>query len=244
MFLWRCMVLILFSRSSNGIHNGVDARFDFWNFIVAIRINGYQECGGSVIDSQIVITAAQCVKGIALNKITVRAGSSEPYRGGKVFKVTAVVVHEKYKAHELNDDIALLWLSSSVLSSRVTKIPLTQIEPAENEYPSNAGWGEKQLESYVLPKKLQNGVTKLRPRSVCVEELLDPTGPELLCSFYIQNDICPGDYGGPLILANKLVGIAVQGHGCGYTELPSLYTNVFHYLRWIEENSKKLKKNK
>jgi len=244
MLVWSCIVLILFARSSNGIHNGVDAKFDFWTFIASVSINGYQQCGGTVIDDRIILTAAQCVKGIPVNNITVRVGSAFVNKGGEIIKVNAMVVHEKYEEYVESDDIALLWLRTSALSRRVTKIPLATIEPAPNDYPSNAGWGEKSLESDVLPKRLQNGVTKIHERKVCIQELIQPIGPELLCAFYTQNDICPGDYGGPLILANKLVGIAVTGHGCGYVGLPSLYTNVFHYLKWIDQNSKKLKKNK
>ncbi|EDW87365.1 hypodermin-B [Drosophila yakuba] len=241
MWIGFCWVLILFARSSNGIYNGVEAKFDFWTFIASVWVNGYQECGGTVIDTRIILTAAQCVKNKPVKKITVRVGTPDIYRGGNVIKVTAMAVHENYK--EWNNDIALLWLEKPVLSERVTNIPLPFKEPSENEYPSNAGWGEKLLESYVSPRKLQNGVTKIRPRSLCVDELVEPIGNELLCTFYAENDICPGDYGGPLILANKVVGIAVQGHGCGYAILPSLYTNVFHYLTWIEENSRELKKN-
>ncbi|XP_016956507.1 trypsin [Drosophila biarmipes] len=242
MLAWSCIVLILFSRSSHGIHNGVDAKFDFWTFIASVSINGYQECGGTVIDNRIILTAAQCVRDIPVGNITVRVGSAFVNKGGEVIRVKAMEVHGSYK--ELNNDIALLWLRTSALSKRVTKIPLPTSEPIPNDYPSNAGWGEKSLESNVLPKRLQNGVTKIHERSVCIHELIEPIGPELLCAFYAHNDICPGDYGGPLILSNKVVGIAVTGHGCGYVGLPSLYTNVFHYLKWIDQHSKKLMKNK
>eukprot|EP00099_Drosophila_melanogaster_P017730 NP_608665.1 uncharacterized protein Dmel_CG4271 [Drosophila melanogaster] len=242
MLIGSCWVLILFARSSNGIYNGVEAKFDFWTFLASVWVSGYHECGGAVIDSRIVLTAAQCVKNKPVKRITVRVGTPDIYRGGRIIRVTALVVHENYK--NWDNDIALLWLEKPVLSVRVTKIPLATKEPSENEYPSNAGWGEKLLESYVVTRKLQNGVTKIRPRSMCAEELVEPVGEELLCAFYTENDICPGDYGGPLVLANKVVGIAVQGHGCGFAVLPSLYTNVFHYLEWIEENAEKLIKNK
>ncbi|XP_017130163.1 trypsin beta isoform X1 [Drosophila elegans] len=242
MFFGYCIVLILLSRGTTGIQNGVDARLDLWTFIASVWVNGHQECGGSVIDNRIILTAAQCVKGIPVKNLTIRVGTSDLYKGGTIIEVTAMIVHEKYR--ELNNDIALLWLKTSATSDRVTKIPLTNSEPSEKEYPSNAGWGEKQLETFVAPRKLQNGVTKIQPRKLCIDELIEPIGNGLLCSFYSQNDICPGDYGGPLVLANKLIGIAVQGHGCGYANLPSLYTNVFHYLRWIDQNSKNIKKNK
>ncbi|XP_017047469.1 trypsin epsilon [Drosophila ficusphila] len=242
MFVGSCILVILLSQSSEGIHNGVDARFDFWTFVASLRINGYHECGGSVIDSRIILTAAQCVKDIPVGKIAVRVGTPDVRRGGKIIKVAAMAVHENYG--ELKNDIALLWTRSSVLTTGVTTVKLADKEPVENEFPSNAGWGEKQLETFGSTKKLQNGVTKVQNRSMCSDELDEQVGADLLCTFYHQNDICPGDYGGPMIFANHLVGIAVQGHGCGYVVLPSLYTNVAHFRKWIDAKSEELKKNK
>ncbi|XP_017075010.1 trypsin epsilon [Drosophila eugracilis] len=242
MLLASCIVLIFFLRSTPGIQLAVDASFKFWKFIASLWVNGYQECGGSVIDDHVVLTAAQCVKGIPAKNITVRVGTPSINRGGEIIQVTATVVHPNYK--EWDNDIALLWLESSALSDRVSKIEITNSEPNEGEYPSNAGWGETGLEVYVMPKLLQKGVTKVKNRENCSEELIEPFGKEILCTHYKDNDICPGDYGGPLVLANKLVGIAVQGHGCGHVNLPSLYVNVFHYRKWIDQNLKKLKKNK
>ncbi|XP_016976390.1 trypsin epsilon [Drosophila rhopaloa] len=242
MFFGSWFVLILLSRGTLGIQDGVDARFELWSFMASLWINGHHECGGTVIDNRIILTAAQCVADIPLKNLSVRVGTVDIYKGGSIIAVTAKIVHEKYR--ELNNDIALLWLKTSAVSDRVAKAPLTIKEPAEREFPSNAGWGERQLESYDAPRKLQNGVTKIHLRKFCSDELIETIGDNLLCSYYTQNDICPGDYGGPLILGNKLVGIAIQGHGCGYVNLPSIYTNVFHYLKWIDDNSKKIRKNK
>lgn len=104
--------------------------------------------------------------------------------------------------------------------------------------------GELDLENYDSPKLLYHGMAKVRNRTFCLEELAEPVSENLICTFYDNFDICPGDYGGPLIFSQRLVGIAVQGHGCGWTYLPALYTNVAKYQDWIKQNSEKLKKNK
>ena len=60
-------------------------------------------------------------------------------------------------------------------------------------------------------------------------------------------DSCGGDSGGPLIIKSKLgakkqkrgilIGLVCYGYNsCGTRGLPSVYTNVTHYLNWILDN--------
>ncbi|KAH8289947.1 hypothetical protein KR018_008939 [Drosophila ironensis] len=239
------VVLLLGPPSILGIHLGFDADITLWGFIASVRIEGYHECGGTLIHPRIIVTAAQCVFSKPVRDISVEMGTAVRGKGkGKIIPVTGLLVHEMFKNQSTQHDIALLWLKWSALGGRVRKLPLTEKEPKYQDFGSNAGWGERSLEQLGMPRHLHHGMTKIQTRNYCAEELRETVGEGMLCTFYDMYDICPGDYGGPLIYAGTLIGIAVEGHGCGYGSLPSLYTSVFSYRGWIQNGSNTLMKNK
>ena len=63
----------------------------------------------------------------------------------------------------------------------------------------------------------------------------------MMCAGYKQGgiDACDADSGGPLTckIGGKfqIHGIISWGEGCGKPRRPGVYTNVKHYLNWIDE---------
>lgn len=56
------------------------------------------------------------------------------------------------------------------------------------------------------------------------------------CAIDEQRKTCYGDSGGPVVAANKLVGIVSWGSGnCGADNKPGVYTKVPRYYEWIKE---------
>ena len=53
-------------------------------------------------------------------------------------------------------------------------------------------------------------------------------------------DSCQGDSGGPIVDLSQgyaqLVGIVSWGIGCAAPHYPGIYTEVTHYLDWLEQN--------
>lgn len=65
----------------------------------------------------------------------------------------------------------------------------------------------------------------------------------IICSGYMKGgkDTCQGDSGGPLqeVLDDpycmyNIIGVISFGKYCGYANQPAIYTNVAHYIQWIE----------
>lgn len=105
-----------------------------------------------------------------------------------------------------------------------------------------AGWGRNG--PYRSDIK-QSTVVNLVPNGECKKYYPSLTTKQLCAVGHTGEDTCKGDSGGPLmtVYGGKyfVVGI-VSGKRADYpcgSSVPSLYTNVYHYLDWILSNIKK-----
>jgi trypsin len=84
---------------------------------VALLINGYFWCGGSIISNQYILTAAHCIENFSPDNLTVLHGTIY-WPKGTVAEVSKIIVHEKYDKRKY--DVALLRLTSPLLFDEFT----------------------------------------------------------------------------------------------------------------------------
>lgn len=95
------------------IVNGENAVVGSWGWMVSLNIDdGSNLCGGSILSSSWIITAAHCVDFISASSLIIYAGSNNMWSGTQNRTVTRFIKHPNYQRGRWNNDLALLELSS------------------------------------------------------------------------------------------------------------------------------------
>ncbi|XP_026753466.2 vitamin K-dependent protein C-like [Galleria mellonella] len=221
-------------------------------------------CGGSLISSRYVLTAGHCVVDEGAIVIDVEVYLSEfdkrtfPKdckivfgKGQKcveniVMHAEDVISHPNYDENRLYNDIALIRLRGNAPYTdyiRPICLPPINIDDPDffNLRLSVAGWGRNG--KYKSDIK-QSTFVNLVPQRQCVKYYPHLSKMQLCAAGHSGEDTCKGDSGGPLMMVYEgkyFVAGVVSGKRadspCG-TSVPSLYTNIYHYLQWIGEHIK------
>ncbi|KAI8033798.1 hypothetical protein M5D96_013440, partial [Drosophila gunungcola] len=136
-------------------------------------------------------------------------------------------------------DIGLVLVKKDLnLGDAVASMPLYDKAPVAGVPCTIVGWGTV-IQYGPLPDEVINGEVKVLPDTFC-QKLLGWTKVGMLCANDKRNtevDSCQGDSGGPLICDNKVAGVVSFGTGCGEPDSAGIYTDVYHFRDWINENS-------
>ena len=116
--------------SLSRIVGGESAGTSTWGWAVSLSItegSGTALCGGAILSSSWIITAAHCMAGIAASEVTVYAGSNVRYNGQSRV-ASRVIVHPGYVSRTKVNDIALLQLSAPLaMTTDVTTICIPSV---------------------------------------------------------------------------------------------------------------------
>ena len=116
--------------SLSRIVGGESAGTSTWSWAVSLSItegSGTALCGGAILSSSWIITAAHCMAGIAASEVTVYAGSNVRYNGQSRV-ASRVIVHPGYVSRTKVNDIALLQLSAPLaMTTDVTTICIPSV---------------------------------------------------------------------------------------------------------------------
>jgi secreted trypsin-like serine protease len=120
------------------IVGGEAAGTSTWGWAVSISINGNSLCGGSVLSSTWIITAAHCLSGVRASQVIVYAGSNAPF-SGQSRTAYRTFVHPSYVSQTKVNDIALIQLGTPLtMTSSVSSICIPSVSAstiASGEWP-------------------------------------------------------------------------------------------------------------
>lgn len=229
------------------IVNGSDAEECEFPWQVSFEDSYGHFCGGSLITSEWVLSAAHCIDPSDTKYVKVRVGHYRRERGGTTHKISLILIHPKYTGFaKKTNDLALAKLESPVqMGSCVNTVRLPQRDVEAGTSCWTTGWGTiKSTEQDVYSDKLQKVQMDVVSLSVCkdrYERLNDPkkvVDSTMLCAIG-RGDACQGDSGGPFTCrtggAWTIYGATSWGEGCNFQDYPGVWANVYRELDWIEE---------
>jgi trypsin len=103
------------SATVSRIVGGEAASSSTWGWAVSIYLVNRFHCGGSIVSSSWVVTAAHCAHGSTASQFTINAGSTIINGSTQTRSVSQIIVHPDYNSDIYENDIALFQLSSLLL---------------------------------------------------------------------------------------------------------------------------------
>lgn len=210
---------------------------------VSLQSDGGHFCGGTIVDSTTIVTAAHCLEGETAADLTIRAGVTESEdTGGQDRPVASITSHPDYAASEVGD-IAIVKLAEPLsLGGNVQAIPTaTAAELTAATSATVTGWGDTS-EQGGAPTQLLEAVVPLVNDGSCSNQLGIDADREV-CAGGDGKDSCYGDSGGPLTIQTadgpKLAGVVSWGEECGGAT-PGVYAEVPFYEDFVKNGAGEL----
>jgi trypsin len=178
----------------NRIVGGETASDQSWSWAVSLSI-GNSLCGGSILSSHWVITAAHCLVGADPSQVRVYAGSNVRFTGTQIRQASKLILHPRYSVRTFENDIGLIRLAQplNMADGTISSICLPpSASSSNNEWPSvntsvvAIGWGTLTFQG--------QSSSILRQVTVKIVDRQAPTCVPLLRDWRVQ--LCAGVSGG------------------------------------------------
>ncbi|XP_065258560.1 serine protease 27-like [Emys orbicularis] len=248
---------------SSRILGGQDAQESQWPWPVSVQVNGSHVCGGSLVSTQWVVSAAHCFNlSVPYSQYRLVLGAHQllnPSPNQILAEVQKIIPHPSYNSKSSLADIALVRLKEPVATTKF--IGPISLPGASRQFPvgkmcSVTGWGDvgahkpyskilQQLEVPILSTATCNG--HYNPFVPGAE--VDPVKSDMICAGYMHSNkgFCKGDSWNPLVCQQDgtwyLAGVLSSFMNsitneviCLEAGYPGVFTQVTAFDSWIQRH--------
>ncbi|KAI8440456.1 hypothetical protein MSG28_001748 [Choristoneura fumiferana] len=222
-----------------GGYNATIQQFPYQVYLIVQKGNDYYACGGSILSSRFILTAAHCLTGVS--RVYIRTGSTNSGSGGNVYSTTLYTQHPQYNARTSDYDVAVVKLLQAMTldgsNARAIKLP-----PSNTNIPAGtqivvSGWGTTQENGQTSSTLMAVRVPTVAT-SECEKAYNSAITSRMFCAGVPEGgrDSCQGDSGGPAVSKDSglQLGIVSFGRGCAQAGYPGVYTNVSSVRTFIK----------
>merc|ERR1712042_310983 len=248
-------------KKDERIIGGADTDINEWPWMVSMTFSDgvRHKCGGTVVASEWIVTAAHCLYEdpemtveTEAEDISIVLGEHDNSMEGeeilprKVVKVSKYIKHPNWDTGSgtFDADIALLKLAEKVDLNTYT--PACMANTGDDFVGKTAwvyGWGALSFGTGDYPDKLQELSVKIVSQDVCQaahNDLEWTITDGMLCAGGVTGqDSCQGDSGGPLTVdvngQHHLVGDVSFGDDCAKEGRYGIYAKTAFFREWIDQ---------
>ncbi|XP_049799486.1 trypsin-1-like [Schistocerca nitens] len=234
------------------IYGGHDAARGEFPYIVSLKIVGTftksHHCGGAIISSTSVLTAAHCITNID-KSIAVAGELDQSTDEGteQEVRISQMIKHPDHPGgiDVSPNDIAIFKLMTAFTFNSFVQpinLPSAGVVPTDGSSAVALGWGETEDEGE--PDILQTVDVVIIDQATC-SQLIDSLITEnqltdtMICTGPVTGGtgVCYGDSGSPVTQDGMVIGVASWTiMPCATERSPSIYTRVSAFLDFVNEH--------
>merc|ERR1711981_286813 len=218
--------------------------------VALVGSSGGQFCGGTLVASKYVISAAHCMftldgTALANTDFQIRIGEHDLTTTGEGSLTEMTIDVASYTNHEdfimPNNDIVMIELAQEVDLTTYTPACMAKTSDTTTFDGKNAwvyGWGALSFGSGDYPDVLMEVEVAVVSNEVC-SNVYSGINEGMICAGGVEGeDSCQGDSGGPLTYKSGnqhvLIGDVSFGDGCAEAGKYGVYGRISFFREWIE----------